>query len=163
MGSGHSRARVRVSVVVVYPQGWFRPLMNPRGTYSAVACWRRGGSGPNLRLGRGGTALMRRSEIVCPLKCSGGYSGRARRVAPKRAGITPLIARAAKLAEDDELYTCNYCSCVWRGKMDTHFLHYRTEILGEYGGPNSATAFRPVPWLKRAIGKLQEEEGQRAS
>ena len=98
-------------------------------------------------------------EIVCPRRCNGGYASHVKQVPYSRAGITPAIAKAARLTPGEKVFTCDYCSCVWNSTFDLNFLRGRIEILGEYGGPSSANAFLPEPWLGRVIDE-HEREGE---
>ncbi len=92
-------------------------------------------------------------KIVCPKRCNGGYASRVKKVPYSNVGITPPIAKAAQLMPDEKVFTCDYCSCVWSSTFDLNFLRDRIVILGEYGGPSSANAFLPEPWLETVIDK----------
>jgi hypothetical protein len=94
-----------------------------------------------------------KNQIVCPARCSGGYADRVKSVSQRQAGITPDIARAAKLNQNERLTTCFYCDCVWREVLDTHSLRTRPEVLGTYKG----VVFYPEQWLQDAIDRLGRE------
>jgi hypothetical protein len=93
------------------------------------------------------------SKVICPANCNGGYAERVKAVSPPEVGITPEIARAAKLSSNEKLSTCWHCDCVWRTVLDMHSLRERKEILGWYEG----VTFRPEPWLERAIADSNKQ------
>jgi hypothetical protein len=95
--------------------------------------------------------------IVCPAMCSGGYPNRIKRITQVTAGITPRIARAAKLGPHDELFTCLHCGCVWRRDFEIDTWKYSTVILGEYHGLYSPAGFLPELWVQKAMFNLDRE------
>jgi hypothetical protein len=98
-----------------------------------------------------------KNQIVCPANCIGGHAHRVKSVSQRVAGITPEIARAAKLSPNHLVSTCTYCGCVWREFLNPESLVPQTDILGEYGGTHSAVAFRPEPWLQETIDCLEKK------
>jgi hypothetical protein len=98
-----------------------------------------------------------KNQIVCPANCNGGYANRVISVSQSQAGITPDIARAAKLEPHENLFTCIHCSCVWKENFDSDSRATRQIVLGEFGGPDSATVFQPESRLENAIADLKKE------
>jgi hypothetical protein len=94
--------------------------------------------------------------VVCPKQCADGHGSRIKSVSPSDAGISPRMARAAGPRPHEKLSTCLCCFCVWRETFDPNHSVPRTEVLGEYGGPLSATRFLPEPRLKRRILDLEQ-------
>jgi hypothetical protein len=99
-------------------------------------------------------------KIVCPAQCSGGYPNRIKRITQTAAGITPKIARAARIGPHDELFTCLHCGCVWRRDFDIEAWNYSTVILGEYYGLYSPSRFLPELWVQRAMFSLEQEAAE---
>lgn len=90
----------------------------------------------------------------CPGKCS---APNIKEVSQSQVGITPRIARAAKLRSEQKLYNCFHCGSVWYQELDPSRPFHLTIVLGEYDGMNSRNEFVPEGWLRLAIDALSAE------
>ena len=85
----------------------------------------------------------------CPKKCGVHQANAVRTVEPEEVGISPSIARAAKLESGAKLLYCQSCGCVWRRVFDSDSAKLQNEVLGTFAR-DQAAGLNLESWLQQA-------------
>jgi len=103
-------------------------------------------------------ARSKRFEVVCPGRCSGGFSNKVVETTPQFIRMTALQRELTQYQDGQTLTRCQHCGRVWRGEFEPT-LGYGADILGKFDGPACRDTFVLDARYRQATPALSQRSG----